>query len=815
MESISRISSLLETARDLTLEAARDVGPRKSTRPLPALHIKKLLDSRNEREVLDGLRRVIAMQYATPPQPTLTFFPAVLKTLSNPYPSTRPLVYNYLIHHADADPDTALLAINTIQKSLSDSNPRVRAMALKTMAGIRVPVISQLVSLAIKKGVSDLSPIVRKAAALACVKCVRLDASTRPQVEDYVAALLADKQYYVAGAAVQAFMEICPNRLDLIHPNYRRLCRMVVDMDEWGQLALLRSMTIYARRCFPLRTKRQKKARTQEQRAKEFYEDLEPEQDDGDDYEEVDLVDPDLELFLKSIQPLLQSRNSAVIVSVTRAYLYLSPSNYLHSAVGSLVALLRSPQDTQQAALHNIVQVCLIEPSLFLPHFRHFLIRTNESPQIWRLKLEVLTLIFPHAAKDVQDLTLAELEHFSRAHDADLVRESVRAIGRCAQSSDATTSRRCLSLLLKQIHSSDQNLVGEAIEVVRHMIQRTPDEHRRTVIRLARNLDTLTSPTARASIVWLVGEFAGYDPQDNIAADVLRILVKGYAEEADEVKAQIVLLAAKVYLHHLNEHNQKQKAIDALNGSNKDAEESKDIIPSNHDDGQGFREDAFGDPTPTDVAEDEDEKEQQHPIELLWRHVMLLARYTPSYDLRDRARLFRALLSLRSSTELATLLLLAPKPVPQAPSPSETRRNFVLGSASLIVGEESGVNGLRGHEKIPDWVAEGQEPDAGLRDEVANERSDYVPVASRSANVSASQRLEEALAAETGHAGARGGREKTLDDWLDEEEEEEEDEEDESEEDESEESSEVGSSEESSEYETESEEDERDRLVRG
>src|ERR1700709_35957 len=100
MESISRISSLLETARDLTLEAARDAGPRKSTRPLPAQQIKKLLDSRNERDVLDGLRRVIAMQYANPPQPTLTFFPAVLKTLSNPYPSTRPLVYNYLIHHA-------------------------------------------------------------------------------------------------------------------------------------------------------------------------------------------------------------------------------------------------------------------------------------------------------------------------------------------------------------------------------------------------------------------------------------------------------------------------------------------------------------------------------------------------------------------------------------------------------------------------------------------------------------------------------------------------------------------------------------------
>jgi AP-3 complex subunit beta len=50
------------TARDLTLEAAKDVGPRRPSRPLPAQQIKKLLDSRNEREVLDGLRRIIAVR---------------------------------------------------------------------------------------------------------------------------------------------------------------------------------------------------------------------------------------------------------------------------------------------------------------------------------------------------------------------------------------------------------------------------------------------------------------------------------------------------------------------------------------------------------------------------------------------------------------------------------------------------------------------------------------------------------------------------------------------------------------------------------
>ncbi|KAK3116832.1 AP-3 complex subunit beta [Teratosphaeriaceae sp. CCFEE 6253] len=679
-------------------------------------------------------------------------------------------------------------------------------MALKTMAGIRVPVISQIVSLAIKKGVSDLSPLVRKAAALACVKCVRLDETTRPQVEEYLQALLADTQYYVAGAAVQAFMEVCPQSLELVHPAYRRLCRMAVDMDEWGQLALLRLMTVYARRCFPRRSKRVKRARTREEKARDFYEELEPQEqpDDETGYEEVETVDPDLDLFLKSIQPLLQSRNSAVIVAVARAYLYLSPTVYLPHAIGPLIALMRSPGDIQQVALHNLVQVCLAEPSHFVPYYRHFLLRSTEAPQIRALKLEVLTLIFPYSAKDTQDLVLAELEHFSRSHDPELVQDSVRAIGRCAQTSDAKTSRRCLALLLNQIHSADQNLVGEAMEVIRHLIQRAPNEHRRTVVRLAKNLDTLTSPTARASIVWLVGEFAGEG--DGVAADVLRILVKGYTGEREVVREQIVLLGAKVYLHWLNAKKATAKEVESINGhgeTEKQGDDHEQLI-SPAEDGHGHRGFPGDASTETSTpAEPPKETDKPHPIELLYQHTQLLARYTPSYALRDRARLFRALLSVPSSTELASLLLLAPKPVPQAPSPSAGRKGYMLGSASLVVD----VQGLRGYVGIPEWVEEGSEPDGSVRDEV-EVRKEYVSGDGdrERIGVSAGARLDEVL------RDAPGKKERTLDAWLNDEEESEETETESEAETEGEEEEE-GSSEAESEEDESSEEDEKAELV--
>jgi len=57
----------LLTARELTLDAAQSArSSRTSVRTLPPAQIKKLLDSRNDREVLDGLRKVISVRLLYP-----------------------------------------------------------------------------------------------------------------------------------------------------------------------------------------------------------------------------------------------------------------------------------------------------------------------------------------------------------------------------------------------------------------------------------------------------------------------------------------------------------------------------------------------------------------------------------------------------------------------------------------------------------------------------------------------------------------------------------------------------------------------------
>ena len=54
----------------------------------------------------------------------------------------------------------------------------------------------------------------------------------------------------VAGSVVLAFEEVCPDRIDLIHKNFRKLCNLLVDVEEWGQVVIINMLTRYARTQF-------------------------------------------------------------------------------------------------------------------------------------------------------------------------------------------------------------------------------------------------------------------------------------------------------------------------------------------------------------------------------------------------------------------------------------------------------------------------------------------------------------------------------------------------------------------------------------
>ena len=115
------------------------------------------------------------------------FFAQVVKNVASQNLEIRKLVYIYLLRYAEQEPDLALLSINTFQKDLTDPNPLIRSMALRVLSGIKVPMIGSIVVLAIKKCAADISPYVRKAAALAipkCYECARSKNSPAPALSN-------------------------------------------------------------------------------------------------------------------------------------------------------------------------------------------------------------------------------------------------------------------------------------------------------------------------------------------------------------------------------------------------------------------------------------------------------------------------------------------------------------------------------------------------------------------------------------------------------------------------------------------------------
>jgi len=181
------------------------------------------------------------------------FYPDVVKNVIVKSVELKKLVYVYLMHYTDHDKtcrELALLSINSFQKDLADSNPLIRALALRTMTSIRVRDIIQLQLMAVQKCASDSSPYVRKTAAHAVPKIHGLDPSNKVDLVELISKLLADRSAMVTGSAMAAFNEVCPNDFSILHPIFRRLCGSLGDLDEWGQALTLSVLVRYARAHF-------------------------------------------------------------------------------------------------------------------------------------------------------------------------------------------------------------------------------------------------------------------------------------------------------------------------------------------------------------------------------------------------------------------------------------------------------------------------------------------------------------------------------------------------------------------------------------
>ncbi|KZT56945.1 hypothetical protein CALCODRAFT_483572 [Calocera cornea HHB12733] len=678
-ENASRLSARIQ---ETIAERTRDMSFGKS--PNAALfdtaedkvkQIRKQLDSSQDREKLEAMKRLIAM--ISKGRNVSEFFAQVVKNVASSNLEIRKLVYIYLLRYADQEPDLALLSINTFQKDLSDSNPLIRAMALRVLSGIKVPVIGSIVALGIKKCATDLNPYVRKAAALAIPKCYSLDPTQHGALMSILSLLLREQSPIAVGSVAVAFDSICPDRLDLLHQHYRRLCRLMVDADEWGQINLLELLTKYARKMLNKPPEIVEKQETNETQ------DFLDEKDDG--------MDPDLDLLLDCAEPLFQSRNPAVVMAVVRLFYYCAPLSYRVKVVKPMLRLMHISPEIGGVVLGDLLLVASDEPKLLKDHIPRFYIRTTDPSHTKRRKLHLLVALLD---EDNQSTLLREFKDCLRDTCDSVVVEAIHAIGRCARLVPNARDE-CLRALMGLMRSHHDVAVNASVLILKSLIISFATSDASAALslisRLALRLPRVKHAQARAAIIWLVGQYAADESSASPSAnggvpdrpagitrwapDILRQGAQTFAAEADIVKLQVVTLAAKL------------------------------VVLSPADERLG----------------------------LLSQYVLSLARYDSSYDVRDRARMMVSL--LRGVNEKVAgnilgmeedideskrgvvlrqaqvrLVLFGGKAAPPDTSFGGYQHpNAVLGSLALLLNKF-----VEGNRALPDWPEEGT--DTSLRE---------------------------------------------------------------------------------------------------
>uniref|UniRef100_A0A671FUQ8 AP-3 complex subunit beta n=1 Tax=Rhinolophus ferrumequinum TaxID=59479 RepID=A0A671FUQ8_RHIFE len=542
------------------------------------------------------------------------------------------------------------LKLEAMKRIVADPNQLIRASALRVLSSIRVPIIVPIMMLAIKEAASDMSPYVRKTAAHAIPKLYSLDSDQKDQLIEVIEKLLADKTTLVAGSVVMAFEEVCPERIDLIHKNYRKLCNLLIDVEEWGQVVIISMLTRYARTQFLSPT--QNESLLEENPEKAFY-GSEEDETKGPGSEEAAattlparkpyVMDPDHRLLLRNTKPLLQSRSAAVVMAVAQLYFHLAPKAEVGVIAKALVRLLRSHSEVQYVVLQNVATMSIKRRGMFEPYLKSFYIRSTDPTQIKVLKLEVLTNL---ANETNIPTVLREFQTYIRSVDKEFVAATIQAIGRCATSIGRVRDT-CLNGLVQLLSNRDELVVAESVVVIKKLLQMQPAQHGEIIKHLAKLTDNIQVPMARASILWLIGEYCEHVPK--IAPDVLRKMAKSFTAEEDIVKLQVINLAAKLYLT-----NSKQ-------------------------------------------------------TKLLTQYVLSLAKYDQNYDIRDRARFTRQLIVPSEQggalSRHAKKLFLAPKPAPVLESSFKDRDHFQLGSLSHLLNAKA-----TGYQELPDWPEEAPDP---------------------------------------------------------------------------------------------------------
>ncbi|KAJ1536872.1 beta-adaptin, partial [Nowakowskiella sp. JEL0078] len=475
--------------------------------------LKADLNSEYKEKRKETVKKVIANM--TIGKDVSSLFADVVKNMQTDDLELKKLVYLYLINYAKSQPELVILAINTFVKDSDDSNPLIRALAIRTMGCLRVEKIVDYLMEPLKKGLRDEDPYVRKTAVLCVAKLFDLNPSIAidNNLVTFVQDMLSDRNPMVIANAVAALSEIseAAKQKDVFSVNSAILVKLLAALNEcteWGQINILEALSIYR----PV---------------------------DSREASEI----------CERVIPRLQHVNASVVMSAVRVLIiYLNYieseeliKNMIKKLAPPLVTLLSAQPEIQYVALRNINIILQKRPEILSQEMRVFFTKYNDPPYVKLEKLEVMVKL---ASEKNIDQVLSELKEYASEVDIDFVRKSVTAIGRCAIKIDAA-SDRCVNVLLELIKTKVNHIVQESIVVIKDIFRKYPSKYEGIIPTLCENLEVFDEPIAKASLIWIVGEYA--ERIEN-ATELLEYFIENFREESSVVQLQLISATVKLFL---------------------------------------------------------------------------------------------------------------------------------------------------------------------------------------------------------------------------------------------------------------------------
>ncbi|KII88571.1 hypothetical protein PLICRDRAFT_698930 [Plicaturopsis crispa FD-325 SS-3] len=442
-------------------------------------------------------------------------FTDVVQCLGTPLLEIKKMVYLFLVSYGRSKPDQIHMVIPSFLQDCNDRNPLIRALAIRTMSYIPIPVVTEALTDVLRHCLKDRDPYVRKTAAISVAKLYTADPrkAEKGGFVELLRDLMLDANATVVSNAVAALSEIGDRpdgvifKLNLTIAN--KLLAALGESSEWGQMYIMDSLLRYV-----------------------------PERHS------------DAEIMAERISVQLQHGNSAVVLTTIKALLYLMnymedrrAIDHLCKKMGPpLVTLLSSGPEVQYVALRNILLIIQRRPAVLKNDVKVFFCKYNDPIYIKLAKLEIMyRLAREENAKEV----LAELQEYASEVDVDFVKKAVRSIGRLAIKVEPA-SDLCIQALLSLIETKVTYVVQEAVIVIKDIFRRYPGKYEGVIPTLCENMDALDEPEAKAAMVWIIGQFA--DRIDN-ADELLDDLLYTFLDEAVEVQMSLLTAAVKLFIY--------------------------------------------------------------------------------------------------------------------------------------------------------------------------------------------------------------------------------------------------------------------------